>query len=191
MQQPGSSKTCLLSIKYRCRCLIPLIFADSCPGWDTLGVHCSMLSQFPLKFYWVQTCFGWYLEPLNTIYWSNFSLVMPKPVYLMTVQEAHQEYTSLTDKIWAKYEQLDSGEFGSPGTPAFDVEACDLANLLACVSELCKKLNLPMPKELYRNTFFKHWRHFGSKLKAGSLLGYGGCSFVPLHVRIIGLLSAL
>ena len=74
----------------------------------------------------------------------------------MTVQEAHQEYTSLTDKIRAKYEQLDSGKFGSRGTPAFDAEAYELANLLARVSELCKKLNLPMPKELYRPTFFKH-----------------------------------
>ena len=81
---------------------------------------------------------------------------MPKPVFLMTVQEAHQEYSSLTDKIRAKYEQLDSGEFRSPGTPAFDAEACELANLLACVSELCKKLHLPMPKDLYRPTFFKH-----------------------------------
>ena len=84
------------------------------------------------------------------------SLGMPKPVFLMTVQEAHQEYTSLTNKIRAKYEQLDSGEFGSPGTPAFNAEACELANLLAHVSELCKKLNLPMSKELYRPTFFKH-----------------------------------
>ena len=47
---------------------------------------------------------------------------MPKPVFLMTVQEAHNEYNSLTDQIRAKYEQLDSGEFGSPGTPAFDAE---------------------------------------------------------------------
>ena len=37
---------------------------------------------------------------------------MPKPVFLMTVQEAHKEYISLMDKIRAKYEQLDSGEFG-------------------------------------------------------------------------------
>ena len=37
---------------------------------------------------------------------------MPKPVYLMTVQEAHKEYNWLMDKIRAKYEQLDSGEFG-------------------------------------------------------------------------------
>ena len=44
---------------------------------------------------------------------------MPKPVYLMTVQEAHKEYNSLMDKIRAKYEQLESGEFASPGTPAF------------------------------------------------------------------------
>ena len=66
---------------------------------------------------------------------------MPKPVYLLTVQEAHKEYNSLTDQIWAKYEQFDSGKSGSPGTPAFDAKACELANLLACVSLLCTKLN--------------------------------------------------
>ena len=81
---------------------------------------------------------------------------MPKPVFLMTVQEAHKEYNSLTDQIRVKYEQLDSGEFGSPGTPAFDAEACQLANLLAHVSQLSQKMNLPTPKELYRPTFFKH-----------------------------------
>ena len=71
---------------------------------------------------------------------------MPKPVFLMTVQEAHKEYNSLTDQILAKYEQLDSGEFGLPGTPAFDAEACEFANLLARVSQLCQKLNLLTPK---------------------------------------------
>ena len=81
---------------------------------------------------------------------------MPKPVYLLTVQKAHKEYSSLTDQIRVKYKQLDSGEFGSPGTPAFDAEACELANLLARVSKLCIKLNLLTPKELYRPTFFKH-----------------------------------
>ena len=81
---------------------------------------------------------------------------MPKPVFLMTVQEAHKEYNSLTDQIRAKYEQLDSGEFRSPGTPAFDAETCVLANLLACVDQLCTKLNLSTPKELYRPMFFKH-----------------------------------
>ena len=60
---------------------------------------------------------------------------MPKPVHLMTVQQDHKEYSSLTDQIRAKYEQLDSGEFGSPGTPAFDIEACELADLLAHVSQ--------------------------------------------------------
>ena len=52
----------------------------------------------------------------------------------MTVQEAHKEYNSLTDQIWAKYEQLDSSEYGAVGTPAFNAEACELANLLAHVS---------------------------------------------------------
>ena len=81
---------------------------------------------------------------------------MPKAVSLLTVQEAHNEYSSLTDQIRAKYEQLDSGKSWSPGTPAFDAEACEVANLLAHVSQLCQRLNLPMPKELYRPTFFKH-----------------------------------
>ena len=48
---------------------------------------------------------------------------MPKPVFLMTVQEAHKEYKSLIDQIWAKYEQLDSGEFATVDTPAFKAEA--------------------------------------------------------------------
>ena len=81
---------------------------------------------------------------------------MPKPVYLLTVQEAHKEYNSLTDQIWAKYKQLDSGEYGTVDTPAFNTEACELANLLTRVSQLCQKLNLPPPKELYRFTFLKH-----------------------------------
>ena len=75
----------------------------------------------------------------------------------MTVQEAHKEYNSLTDQIWAKYEQLDSrASMGAVGTPAFNAEACQLANLLAHVSQLCQKLNLLTPKELDRPTFFKH-----------------------------------
>ena len=81
---------------------------------------------------------------------------MPKLVYLLNVQEAQKEYNSLMDQIWAKYEQLDSGEFGAVDTPAFNAKAWELANLLACVSQLCQKLNLPPPKELYRPMFFKH-----------------------------------
>ena len=84
---------------------------------------------------------------------------MLKPVYLLTVQEDHKEYNSLTDQIGAKYEQLDSDEYGAVGTPAFNAEACELVNLLACVSQLCQKLNLPPPKELYRPTFFKMCPH--------------------------------
>ena len=44
--------------------------------------------------------------------------IMPKPVYLLTVQEAHKEYNSLTDQIRAKYEQLDSGKFGGSWHPS-------------------------------------------------------------------------
>ena len=81
---------------------------------------------------------------------------MPKPVYLMTVHEAHQEYNSLIDQIRAKYELLDSGECGSVGTPAFNAECSELAHLMAHMNELCKHLNLPMSKELHRPPQFKH-----------------------------------
>ena len=110
---------------------------------------------------------------------------MPKPVFLMTVQKAQKEYNFLMDQIRAKYEQLDSGKFGSPGTPAFDAEACKLANLLARVSQLCTKLYLPTPKELNRPTFFKHWRHFSDLnwyTRQAVWLEYGGCSFVPIDM---------
>ena len=82
-----------------------------------------------------------------------FRPAMPKPVYL---QEAHKEYNSLVNQIQANYEQLDSGEFGAVGTPIFDAEACKLANIFACMSQLCQRLSLPTPKELYWSTFFKH-----------------------------------
>ena len=49
--------------------------------------------------------------------------IMPKPIYLLTVQEAHKEYNSLMDQIRAKYEQLDSGEYGTVGTPVSNAEA--------------------------------------------------------------------
>ena len=71
---------------------------------------------------------------------------MPKPVFLMTVHEDHKEYNSLTDQIRAKYEQLDSGEYGAVGTPAFNAEASELANKLARVNQLHHKLSLPPPK---------------------------------------------
>ena len=77
-------------------------------------------------------------------------LIMPKLVFLMTVQEAHKEYNSLIDQIQAKYELLDSGVCGSDGTPAFNDECSELAHLMTHMSELCRHLNLPMPKELHR-----------------------------------------
>ena len=85
-----------------------------------------------------------------------FDLIMPKPVYLLTVHEAHKEYNSLIDQIQAKYELLHSGECGSVGTPAFNAECSELAHLMGHMSELCKHMNLPMPKELHRPLQFKH-----------------------------------
>ena len=110
----------------------------------------------------------WHLQHLRhwNYCWKLYlsDLIMPKPVFLMTVHEAHQEYNSLIDQIRAKYELLDSGECGSVGTPAFNAECSELAHLMARMSELCKHLNLPMPKELHRPPHFKHWSALNSKL---------------------------
>ena len=150
-----------------------------------------LFSQLALKFHWVKTCFFQHLRHYKLH--LNRS-VMPKPVSLLTVQEAHKEYSSLTDQIRVKYKQLDSDKFGSPGTPAFDAEACELANLLARVSQLCQRLNLPMPKELYRPMFFEHWRHFSDQnlLRQAVLVRVWRMQLCShRYVRITRLLSAL
>ena len=144
-----------------------------------------LFPQFALKFHWVKTCFGCIdCVDIEITFKLSYLLYIHHAQTSLLVQEAHKEYNSLMDKIRAKYEQLHSGEFGLPGTPAFDAEACELANLLARVSKLCIKLSLPTPKELYRPTVFKHWRHFSDQnsVQAGSLLGCGGWSFVPIDM---------
>ena len=124
-----------------------------------LAVFEGILRLFPqlaLKFHRDKTCF--FLAHIDSV---DIDIDI-----LMTVQEAHKEYNSLMDKIRAKYEQLDSGKFGSPGTPAFDAEACELANLLAHVSQLCTKLNLLNYTGPHSSSIEDA---FGSKLPPGSL----------------------
>ena len=137
--------------------------------------------QLALKFHWYQTCF--FLACIDSVDITNYTeitwSVMPKPVYWLTVQE----YNSLTDQIQTKYKQLGSGKYGAVCTQAFNAETCELANLLAHVSQLCQKLNLPTPKELYRTTFFKHWRCFSVlNYRQAVWLGYEGGSFVPIDI---------
>ena len=95
--------------------------------------------------------FDLYLPYQHSNYSKFIYLFMPKPVYLMTVQEAHKEYNSLIDRIQAKYKLLDSGECGNVDTPAFKAESCELAHLMAQMSKLWSHLELPMPKELHRS----------------------------------------
>ena len=55
----------------------------------------------------------------------------------LTIEEAHKEFSSLPDKIAAKYVQLDSGEFRAVGIPAFNAKS-KLAVLFAHMSQLCQ-----------------------------------------------------
>ena len=78
------------------------------------------------------------------------------PVGQLTVAQAHHEFTKLVDQISAKFVQLDSGEFGAVGTPAFDAKMRELAVLFARMSQLCQRLGLSIPAHLHRPPFFKH-----------------------------------
>ena len=125
-------------------------------SFNQFGSKNEQFSQFAHIFHRDQTCFGISdvsnIEITHNLYLSD--LIMPKPVFLMTVQEAHKEYNSIIDQIWAKYKLLDSGECGSAGIPAFNAECSKLAHLMAHMSELCRHLNLP--KELHKTPHFKH-----------------------------------
>ena len=70
--------------------------------------------------------------------------------------QAHQEFTKLVDQISAKFVQLDSGEFGAVGTPAFDAKMRKLAVLFARMSQLCQRFSLSISAHLHRPPFFKH-----------------------------------
>ena len=128
-------------------------------SFNWFGGKNEQFSQFAHIFHRDQTC----LASLTSLTWKLLTqnlylsdLIMPKPVFFMTVQEAHKEYNSLIDQIRAKYELLYSGECGSVGTPALNAECSKLAHLITCMSKLCRHLNLPMPKELHRPPHFKH-----------------------------------
>ena len=95
-------------------------------SFNQFGSKNEQFSQFTHIFHRDQTYFGISdMSPTLKLLTQNLylsDLIMPKLVFLMTVQEAHNEYNSLIDQIQAKYELLDSGECGSVGTPAFNAE---------------------------------------------------------------------
>ena len=91
---------------------------------------------------------------------------MPKPVYLLTVQEAHKEYNSLTDQIWAKY--TCSCEPTLPETGPATSKGILQAHILQALKTL-----------------------FGSKLQAGSSIRVWRMQLCShRYERITGLLSA-
>ena len=107
---------------------------------------------------------GSYFSDCSDVFWhsliyfeiSPVIMANPIPVGQLTVAQAHQEFTKLVDQISAKFVQLDSGEFGAVGTPAFNAKMHELAVLFARMSQLCQRLGLPIPAHLHRPPFFKH-----------------------------------
>ena len=86
------------------------------------------------------------------------------PVNQLTVAQAHQEFTKLVDQISAKFVQLDSGEFGAVGTPAFDAKMHDLAVLFARMSQLCGQAWFTYSGSLASATFLQTLRWLDFRL---------------------------
>ena len=84
-------------------------------------------------FFGIAHTFELLLTPLT---FKLLLLIMSVPVSQLTVEQAHKEFNSLVDKIAAKYEQLDSGEFGAVGILGFNAKSSEL-------SQQCQRLNLP------------------------------------------------
>ena len=147
----------------------PLIFAD-----NTLDTNRSIFnsfgepfSQFALRFHTDQTCFGIF---------DVFNIEITHCNYIY-IRSDHAETSPLDDCAWGTpgVQLLNWSDPGQVRTirfrrvwvswhPAFNAECSELAHLMARMSELCKHLNLPMPKELHRPPHFKHWSDLNSKL---------------------------
>ena len=101
---PGSCKTCfsrkpVLIGQYALWSMPTAVLDDL---FSSLGGYFwDYFPQMVLKFHLRQDVL--LLTP-STLHWNRS--VMPKPVSLLTVQEAHKGYSSLTDQIRAKYEQF-------------------------------------------------------------------------------------
>ena len=122
-------------------------------GWVWLTAFRTLDVSWLYSFEVFRRVFGFLLK------YSKFTfktMANQIPVNQLTVAQAHQEFTKLVDQISAKFVQLDSGEFGAVGTPAFDAKMHDLAVLFARMSQLCGRLGLPIPAHLHRPPFFKH-----------------------------------
>ena len=74
----------------------------------------------------------------------------------LTVDEANAEFGNLVDQITAIDEKLKSGKFGEATSAPFIAKVQELASLFAHISQLCQRLNLLMPKHLWRMPYFKH-----------------------------------
>ena len=190
---PGSCKTCfshkpVLIGQYALWSLPTAVLDDL---FSSLGGYFDIISHSWLLNF-IETRRASF-DPFDITNW-NYSTwsVMPKPVSLLTVQEAHKEYSSLTDQIRAKYKQLDSGEFGSPGTPAFDAEACESANLLARVSQLCQTEPANAKGIVQAHILQALKTFFRSKHRQAVLVRVWRMQLCShRYVRITGLLSAL
>ena len=106
---------------------------------------------------------------------------MPIPVYFLTVQEVHKDYNSLTDQIRAKYEQLDSGEYGSVDTPSIQSWSLWIGKS-TCSCEPTMQETEPMDSKGIIQAYILQALKTPCQSKFMQWLGYGGCSFVPVDM---------
>ena len=149
--------------------------------------HC-LFGQFALKFHWVKTCFG-YIDSVNieiTFKLSYLLLSCPNQSTWWLCRRHTRSATPLTDKIRPKYEQLDSGQVWVTWHPSIWCWSLWIGTS-TCLCEWTLHKTEPVNSKgiIQAHMVFKQtWRHFSDQnsVQAGSLLGCGGCSFVPIDM---------
>ena len=144
-------------------------------SFNQFGTKSEPFSQFAHRFHRDQTVFGFF-RPLRT-------LIQITHTNLHLFWSDHAKTSLVDDCAWGTQgvQLLDRSDPGlvrairfrrmwKVGTPAFDAECSKLSHLMACMSNLCRHLNLPILRDLHRPPHFKHWSVLNSKLfVAGSV----------------------
>ena len=102
-----------------------------------------------------KTCFLLVFQSFQNLL-EILHMIMATLVSNLTVAEAHDEFGVLIGRIAAKNEELISGKYGEAGSADFIAKIQELAPLYSHLCQLCKKLNLPWPQQLWWPPFFKH-----------------------------------
>ena len=140
-----------------------------------------------LNFIETRDVYLWHLQHRNyiEITWS----VMPKPVFLMTVQRLTRSTTPWLIKYGPSMSNETQASMGQLTPQHSKLKPVNWQIYLLVWANFARNWTCHLQRN-YRPSVFKHWRCFSVlNYRQAVWLGYGGCSFVCRYVRITWLLS--